>query len=351
MSPDMPHARPKLGWVLLFLTACTPQILSQPVAAPVDADWGIVYFTDPDAPLAREVEDGPDEDIAAAIYAARQSVDMAIYDLNLWSIRDALLDAHQRGVAVRLVVEADNAGRRELQELAAAGIPIVADTSPDFMHSKFVIIDAYEVWTGSSNFTVSDMYGNRNNIIRLRSAELAENYMTEFDEMFVAGRFGERSLADTPHPEMTIAGRRVLSYFSPDDGVQTQLVALIAGAQESIRFLAFSLTSDAIGDALVAARQRGVSVSGVMDDDQLANAGGEFDYLRQNGIDVRADERDSNLHDKVLIIDGAIVVTGSYNFSSNAEFRNDENMLVIYDVELAEAYLRHFELMWELTQK
>jgi phosphatidylserine/phosphatidylglycerophosphate/cardiolipin synthase-like enzyme len=150
---------------------------------------------------------------------------------------------------------------------------------------------------------------------------------------------------------MTIAGRRVLSYFSPDDGVQTQLVALIAGAQESIRFLAFSLTSDAIGDALVAARQRGVSVSGVMDDDQLANAGGEFDYLRQNGIDVRADERDSNLHDKVLIIDGAIVVTGSYNFSSNAEFRNDENMLVIYDVELAEAYLRHFELMWELTQK
>lgn len=344
--------RANFGWsLLLLLAACSPQTIQLTAQPAVESDWVQVYFTDPDAPQARQVEDGPDEDIAAAIYAARQSVDMAIYDLNLWSIRDALLDAQARGLSVRLVVEADNAGRRELQELAAAGIPIVADASPNFMHSKFVVIDGYEVWTGSSNFTVSDMYGNRNNLLRLRSSELADNYAIEFKEMFEGGYFGELSPVNTPHPELEIAGRRVLSWFSPDDGVQARLVALIAGAQESIRFLAFSLTSDAIGDALVAAGQRGVHVSGVMDDAQLANDGGEFDYLRQNGIDVRADERGTNLHDKVLIIDNAIVVTGSYNFSSNAEFRNDENVLVIYDAQVAELYLQHFNLVWELTQK
>lgn len=289
--------------------------------------------------------------LARAIRNARSSVLMAIYDLNLWSIRDALLDAHARGLDVRLVVEANNQDRREVQQLIQAGIPVVLDTGRNFMHNKFVVIDGYEVWTGSSNFTVSDLYGNRNNLLRLRSSTLAENYTTEFEEMFTHGLFGENTRDNTPHPELMIGEVEIHTYFSPDDGVMDALVDVIDAAEESIYFLAFSFTLDDLGDALVRAQRRGVEVRGIMDDDQINNQGNEYQYLLQNGVEVYLDEPTSNLHDKVLIIDQMIVVTGSYNFSSNAEYRNDENTLIVFDEQLAGEYVRHFQWLWALTQK
>lgn len=337
------------GWLLvLLLVACTPQ--PAPVTTVGQSDWVKVYFTDPHAPAARSVRGGPDEDLAAALRAAQHSIHMAIYDLNLWSIRDALLAAHADGVDVRLVVEMDNVGRRELKQLQQAGIRIVLDSNPSYMHNKFVIIDGYEVWTSSSNFTVSDMYGNYNNILRLRFTELAANYEAEFTEMFDYGYFGGGGSLATPHTQLWVGQDRVETYFSPDDRVARQLVALIDAAQESVYFLAYSLTLDEIGDALVAAQQRGVEVRGLMDNGQANNQGGEYGFLRQNGVNVRLDAPGPSLHSKVLIIDADIVVAGSYNFSSNAEFRNDENVLVIASTTLAAEYLQEFERAWQLAQ-
>lgn len=334
----------------LLLTACAS---SAPVSSrtELESDWIQVLFTDPYAPGAGDVAGGPDEAIAAAITQARTSVHMAIYDLNLWSIRDALLDAHERGLDVRLVVEASNMDRRELQQLAQAGIPLVADTNPNFMHNKFIVIDEYQVWTGSSNYTVSDMYGNRNNMLRINSSQLAANYTNEFEEMFERGYFGEETLDNTPHQEIYFGDVEVHSYFSPDDSVAIALVDVIDSAEETVYFLAFSLTLDELGDALVRAQQRGIEVVGIMDDAQVGNTGGEYEFLRQNDVQVYLDERGVNLHDKVLIVDETIVVTGSYNFSSNAEYRNDENTLVIYSADLAKDYLEYFRLLRALAEK
>ena len=92
-----------------------------------------------------------------------------MYDLNLWSIRDALLAAHRRGVTVQVVAESDNLDRDEFQELIAAGIPIIGDRSEALMHNKFVIIDRHEVWTGSMNFTLNGAYHNDNNFKKIFS--------------------------------------------------------------------------------------------------------------------------------------------------------------------------------------
>ena len=73
------------------------------------------------------------------------------------------------------------------------------------------------------------------------------------------------------------------------------------------------------------------------------NTGTEFDNLKGAGIDVRLDGNPRNMHHKVIIIDGSIVVTGSYNFSRSAEERNDENILVIHSPEVAEAFLEEFD--------
>lgn len=286
-----------------------------------------------------------------AIEAAHLNIDAAFYDMNLYNIRDALLEAQSRGVTVRLVLEGDNYEDEELRLLRAGGIQVVLDGRSDSMHNKFVVIDHYEVWTGSMNLTVTDAYGNRNNLVAIRSTDLAQNFLVEFEEMFLANAFGPSSPANTPHTELRIDDYLVETYFSPEDETLARLVDLVNQAEESVYFLAFSFTSDELALAIAAANDRGVLVQGVMDASQAAgNQAGEHEALLARGIDVRLDGEGGSMHHKVLVIDGEIVVTGSYNFSASAEEQNDENTLVIHDLALAEQFLAEFWRVWEFSQ-
>jgi phosphatidylserine/phosphatidylglycerophosphate/cardiolipin synthase-like enzyme len=189
-------------------------------------------------------------------------------------------------------------------------------------------------------------------LIRIHSAELAENYLAEFEEMFSEGRFGAGSPMNTPHPVISIAGTRVETYFSPEDGTAERLVALIREAQESVYFLAYSFTSDEIAAALLEKAQEGVIVAGVMDESQArTNTGSESERLRAAGLDVYLDGGQGSMHHKVFLIDERIVVTGSYNFSANAEERNDENTLILYNSEIAELYLAEFNRIYAEAQQ
>jgi phosphatidylserine/phosphatidylglycerophosphate/cardiolipin synthase-like enzyme len=334
--------------LLLLLAACAPApapVVEEQLAAFIE-----VFFSDPQRADARSYRGGPDEALVTAINAARASVDAALHDLNLWSVRDALLDAHARGVRVRLVVESDNLARRpELQALREAGIPLVEDRDEDRMHNKFVIIDQYALWTGSMNYTTNGAYLNRNDLLHIESRALAAAYTAEFEEMFVQGLFGDESPAGAAPPALHLGAAQVEVYFAPEDDAAGRLVALIAGAEESVYFMAYSFTDD-IAAALIAAAERGLEVRGVLDRGQVAsNTGGEYANLRQAGIDVRLDGEPGNLHSKLMIIDGRIVVTGSYNFSRNAAERNDENVLFIWDAALAAQYTQEFETVWALS--
>ena len=87
-----------------------------------------------------------------------------------------------------------------------------------------------------------------------------------------------------------------------------------------------------MGDIVRAKAEAELTVEGVMDDEQVrSNQGTEFDPFRQAGLDVRLDGIDGLMHHKVFIIDQKIVAFGSYNFSQNAEERNDENLMIIYN--------------------
>jgi len=308
-----------------------------------------LYFTEPGAEF---LASGPDEALAAAIDPARLSVDAAMYDLDLATIRNALLNAQQRGVVVRLVVESDNLDEEAIQRLEDAGIPILDDRRDGYMHNKFVVLDRQEVWTGSMNFTSNDAYRNNNNLIRIRSNRLAENYTVEFEEMFADDLFGPDDRAATPYPSLVVNGTTLETYFSPDDGVASRLVELIAGAQQSVHFLAFSFTSDEMGQALLERSEAGIQVAGVFEESQYNSNGSssEFDRLRAAGLDVWLDANPRNLHHKVFIIDSRIVITGSYNFSRNAETRNDENVLVIHSAEIAARYEVEFQTLLDMAK-
>lgn len=306
-----------------------------------------VFFTDPDASDANQHRGGPDEYLVAQIDAAQETLDLALYSLSLESVTDALLRASQRGVRVRLVMESESIDKEQPQRLANAGISIVGDQREGLMHNKFTVLDGNQVCTGSLNLTTSGTYSDNNNMVCFVSAEMARDYETEFEEMFNDHDFGPDSPADTPFPQVTVAGSQVQIYFSSEDGVASHLIDLLSGAEESIYFMAYSFTSNDIANAMVDRATEGVELKGVFDEARVQdNQGGEYDYLKKH-IDVRLDGNDGLMHHKVIIIDRSVVITGSYNFTASAENNNDENCIVIYDRNVAEMFLQEFYKVYE----
>jgi phosphatidylserine/phosphatidylglycerophosphate/cardiolipin synthase-like enzyme len=318
----------------------------------VRGTWFELYFTNPASPLSSQGTGGVDGPLIEAIDAARLSIDVAAYSLSLNSVRNALIRAHERGATVRVVMESSNMDRSDPQRLIEAGIPVIGDNGDGLMHDKFIIIDRSEVWLGSMNFTDGGAYDDNNHLMRIRSTKMAENYIKEFEEMFLDGQFGELVVPETPHPTLTIEGTRIDVLFSPDDGVLAALVPVLESARESIYFLAYSFTANQLGEIVRQKAEADVTVAGVMDDEQVrSNQGTEFDPFRQADLDVRIDGIDGLMHHKVFIVDEQIVVMGSYNFSQSAEERNDENLLIIHDPVIAEQFIFEFLRVQEQAQR
>ncbi len=337
-----------------YLAGPVPSLSAPTVGVPegTEAPQALtVFFTRPDEGNSRTLRGGLDALLAAAIDEAQFQVDVAAYDLDLWSIRDALLRAHRRGVKVRVVAETSHLNRPEFQALLQAGIPIVDDQSEGLMHNKFVIIDGWEVWTGSMNFTLNGVYRNDNNLVRIRSTRVAQDYTAEFEEMFVERHFGPDTVLNTLYPQVRVDGTPIEVFFAPDDVPRVRLLALVRQAQHEVLFLAFNWTDDGLTEALLDRATAGVTVRGVLDATQAARSqGNDYARLRAAGIAVRLDGNPYAMHHKVLVVDGRWVVTGSYNFTRSAAERNDENVVVIDSPALAEAFRAEFERVWGLAQ-
>jgi phosphatidylserine/phosphatidylglycerophosphate/cardiolipin synthase-like enzyme len=318
----------------------------------VKGPWFELYFTDPTNPLSSQATGGVDGPLVKAIDTARMSIDVAAYSLSLNSVRYALIDAHKRGVVVRMVMESSNMDRSDPQALIEAGIPIVGDARQGLMHDKFMVIDRSEVWLGSMNFTDSGTYDDNNNMIRILSTKMGENYSKEFEEMFLDNLFGPDVLAETPNPTITLDDTRIDTFFSPDDGVVNNLAGVLNNADESIYFLAFSFTSNELGDIVREKDAAGLKIRGVMEAEQVSsNQGTEYDPFKQAGVNVRLDGNEGQMHHKVFIIDEKIVAFGSYNFSQSAEESNDENILFVYNEAIAREFIKEFERVWEQAQR
>ncbi len=345
--------------VALAQSACI-DVGSRTVTETVSGDWIRVYFTSPRYPDdAAYHYGGLDEELAAVIGQAESSVDVVAYDLDLERVADALIAAHRDGVQVRVVVESDNADEEAVTDLRQAGVPLVEDERESgLMHNKFAVIDEQWVWTGSWNLTDNGAYRNNNNAVLIASPALAKNYTAEFEEMFT-GQFGPTSPADTPHPHVTITVEigegeeqqqrlvAVENYFAPEDGVAAEIIEEIEQAESRIRFMAFTFTSDLIADAMLERAQAGVVVQGVI---ESRNAGGEYsEYgrLRIAAHDVLPDGNPYIMHHKVIIVDDATVILGSYNLTASAETRNDENLLIIHDAEVAALFVAEFGRVYE----
>ncbi len=320
-------------------------------------DWWEVYFSDPlriNDP--NQIEGSLEAKLIDYINQAQVSIHIAAFEFNLTPVAEALIAAQDRGVKIRWVtddefgIEADEEeGRGQLGMLQQAGIQIKDDQRSALMHNKFLIFDSQIVWTGSTNFTENGIFRNNNNSIVIRSPEVAAIYEREFAEMW-AGEFGPRSPSTVDEQLVVIDGTSIQILFAAEDEAMDWITAIVAQAQESIRFMAFSFTYDELGAAMLECGENGVDVRGIFETRGSETKFSELGNLFCAGFPMRQDGNPRTLHHKVIVIDERIVITGSLNFSANANDSNDENVLIIENPAIAGVYLQEFEQRWAEAQ-
>lgn len=312
--------------------------------------------------------------LAAYINNTQYSLDIAIYNWDhsqdAIKIITAVNNAYTRGVKVRVISDGStvNSGVNGLNN----AIPVLSTPQGSdytIMHNKFVIMDANVsnpnspvVWTGSTNFTEGQLDDDANNVIVFQDQSLARGYKMEFDEMWgdssqvsqpnmTLSKFGQFKTDNTPH-EYIIGGKRVESYFSPSDQVNTQILNTIATADDDLYFAVMVITrSDlayAIRDRI---QQQSLTAKGIIDD--ASTSATPYGILSPNmGANLAVNGHNWIFHHKYLIVDASntasdpTILTGSHNWSNGADQKNDENTVIVHDASLTNQYYQDFMGRW-----
>ena len=133
-------------------------------------------------------------------------------------------------------------------------------------------------------------------------------------------------------------------YFSPNGGCTDAILSQINQAKTEILLQAYSFTSQPIAQALIQAHKRGVKISAVLDKSNRGRKYSAATFLKNMGIPVFIDASHAIAHNKIMIIDNRVVITGSFNFTQAAENKNAENLLILDDLpELTRAYKENFQ--------
>jgi phosphatidylserine/phosphatidylglycerophosphate/cardiolipin synthase-like enzyme len=132
-------------------------------------------------------------------------------------------------------------------------------------------------------------------------------------------------------------------YFSPKGGCMEAVIQELDAAKSRVLVQAYSFTSAPIAKALVEAHKRGVDVRVILDDSQRTEKYSSADFVAHAGIPTWIDEKHAIAHNKIMVIDGATIITGSFNFTKAAEEHNAENLLVIRSPELATQYTANWQ--------
>lgn len=133
-------------------------------------------------------------------------------------------------------------------------------------------------------------------------------------------------------------------YLSPPGNCTGAIIAEINNAKKHVKIQAYSFTHADIAKSLIDANKRGVDVEAVLDKSNITNKYSAATFLSNVGIPTYIDDKHAIAHNKVIIVDNEVVITGSFNFSKAAEEKNAENLLILKDPELAKEYINNYEL-------
>ena len=322
-------------------------LLSMGFSSSSNNNWWEVYFTTP----GQENPEIP-QTLIKLIDNAKTSIHIAAFEFNLAPVADALVQAKQRGVDVEWITDDEHGlkadkkpNHSQLDKLTKAGIKVTSDHRRGLMHDKFIIFDGQVVWTGSTNLTINGTEKNNNNVLVMKSPEIATIYEGEFQEM-QAGKFGITSPSTVAQQKVNVQDTPVQILFGAEDNVAQFLVGEIEKAAKSIEFMAFSFTLDEMGETMAKKAQEGVKVQVIFELRGSQTQYSELPRLFCQGLPVKQDGNPQTFHHKVIILDGETVVTGSFNFSNNADKKNDENVVIIKNPQIAKLYQAELNRRW-----
>jgi phosphatidylserine/phosphatidylglycerophosphate/cardiolipin synthase-like enzyme len=232
------------------------------------------------------------------------------------------------------------------------------DFNASTFHQKFIVRDYNRpneaVLTGSTNFTETGTGTNLNNVVIFYSPEMAKFYHDEFRQL-KEGVFGRFSPRDHKPPEIEIGNTRIYPLFAPDHNPELIIVNGILKTRESAHLAIFTFAgSTTIDDALLRIREQGIPVKGVLDRSQSAHSYSPHPALLGAGASLRRHRvptlpgfsRPGKLHHKSMVLERSVTITGSFNYTDQANRFNDENVFFIHSSEIAEYFIAEIERIY-----
>lgn len=248
----------------------------------------------------------------------------AFYDLGLKNLTQTLLETN---TSVKLFEE-------NYEEELPENIKPVG--SKALMHHKFCT-DGKHLITGSWNPTQRGTYNNDNYILFIDSPSIAENHKLAYESL-------EKEQEAKPL-HVNLSGILIKNYFCPAHNCEEKVIEELQRAKNSVHMLAFSFTSEPIAQELIRLQQNNVSIEILFEKTRIASYS-QYEYLAKHNVSVYKDTNSYTMHEKAIIIDGKTSILGSYNPTKAATEKNDENILILHEENIAQMFIREFE---ELT--
>ena len=306
---------------------------------------------------------GAPDDLEAAIIdfidGAKKRLEVAIQELENENITKALVRARQRKCVVKVVLEGSylsvdrakaepfesggsNEENRILHDaILRANIDVKTDFNPHIFHQKFIIRDRESLLTGSTNFTPTGTSRNLNHLVIVHDKAIAKIYYREFKEI-QQGHFGKLNEGHDPAPpDVTVSKVPIRVVFAPDHNPEMEIMKQMQKAKKRIDFAIFTFSqSSGIDDTMIAMVAAGRKIRGALDGQAanqvwaatrpVRNAGAELYLVRKKG-------KLNKLHHKLMVLDGQVVIAGSFNYTGPATCLNDENVMILGDLESTNA--------------
>lgn len=135
-------------------------------------------------------------------------------------------------------------------------------------------------------------------------------------------------------------------FFPSHESVQ-RLIWYMDSSKTDMVICVFTITNNELRDAVLRAHSRGVKVRVISDDECMKQEGSDVQYFSNAGLEVMIDtDPAAHMHNKFLVIDHSVLITGSFNWTVSAVNANQENLVIINDLDLASSYYVHFDKLW-----
>ena len=135
-------------------------------------------------------------------------------------------------------------------------------------------------------------------------------------------------------------------YFSPGEDCRNAIISKLKQSKKEVKICVFTITDNKIGRVINDLHQRGIDVKIITDNDKQHDRGSDIKYFDEKGLDIKIDNTDAHMHHKFAIIDGEILINGSYNWTVSAAEKNQENIIVTDNRTLVKQFTNEFEKLW-----